>query len=390
MPWPDSVETAAGFLRTLGAPDRTALVAWLRARAPDQDWLRWLDAEGLAPYTFHRIRQVGPDGGILPGVLSALRERYYQNAGFAEVQRHELAHVLAALDAVGVESVLLKGAALAYTVYPDPACRPRGDLDLWVPPEQMDAAVAALQGAGYRPEARADRPAELVARIGGEQQMVGDAPSAGLVELQWPAWRGEWFRFTARTDYDAIRARCTALQVEGQAALVMAPEDMLVHVCVHAAINHQFGRPWLRGLLDVHLLLTVQPPDWETVVERLRSWRLATPVWTVLDLTRALFGAPMPAGLDAMLAPSAARRQAIQGLDFEAGMVNMRAAGYDHRRFLVQWLMAGDMRDAGRLTWHALFPDGDWLRARYGANTPAEIARARILHPLRLVTSARA
>ena len=49
----------------------------------------------------------------------------------------ELTGVLDALDAASVTPVLFKGAVLAYTVYPDPGCRPMGILDLWIDLDAM-------------------------------------------------------------------------------------------------------------------------------------------------------------------------------------------------------------------------------------------------------------
>jgi hypothetical protein len=56
-----------------------------------------------------------------------------------------------ALRAVGVEVVALKGAALAFFHYPDPALRPMGDLDLLLrDPFDLARATEALAGAGWR------------------------------------------------------------------------------------------------------------------------------------------------------------------------------------------------------------------------------------------------
>ena len=53
-----------------------------------------------------------------------LRQAYYLAVGDASLRRQELATVLNELHASGLQPVVFKGAALANTVYPDPACRP--------------------------------------------------------------------------------------------------------------------------------------------------------------------------------------------------------------------------------------------------------------------------
>jgi len=390
LAWPPSLDALTPFLRALGSVDASALGAWIVTEQPGTAWVAWLDAQGLAPYVFHTLQALHLPSRLPGDVEDALRAAYYQGAGANAVQRQELSSALRALASAGVEGVLLKGAALACTAYPDPLCRPMGDIDFWVQPARLPAAIIALEAIGYRAGTRDDRPPALAALIGGEQQMLGRKPGAGLIELQWPAWRGEWYRHTALTDYAGIWERCRPATIEGQPARVMAPEDALVHLCLHEAVNHQFSAPWLRSLLDVHLAAQVQGLDWTILATRARSWRLATPVWAMLSLARAFFATPVPEATLSALAPGKMHRRAIASLHLNEDMIAMRSGGYGYRRFLIQLLMAERLRDAARLSWRALFPDRAWLEARYGVSTPGALARVRLAHPLRLLLSARA
>lgn len=73
--------------------------------------------------------------------------------------RTVLIPLLAALDKDGVKSVLLKGTALAYGLYPAPAQRSRGDTDLLVAPADLDRARAVLTAEGFFSD-------ELMAEVG--------------------------------------------------------------------------------------------------------------------------------------------------------------------------------------------------------------------------------
>ena len=87
----------------------------------------------------------------LPAEFSgALRGMYYNAAGEAELRTRELADALDVLVAAGVTPVLFKGAVLAYTAYPDPACRPMGDLDLWIDLEAMSPGPGGAGEPGVR------------------------------------------------------------------------------------------------------------------------------------------------------------------------------------------------------------------------------------------------
>ena len=59
--------------------------------------------------------------------------------------------VLAAFERSRVPSLVIKGTALAYSVYADPALRVRGDTDLLVRPEARSSAQQALLNCGFTP-----------------------------------------------------------------------------------------------------------------------------------------------------------------------------------------------------------------------------------------------
>ncbi len=389
--WPSGeTQGVVSFLHALAAPALEALPRWLAANTFDAAVAPWLETQGLAAFTFHRLREAGALAGLPGDIQYALQAAYYAASGRNAIQRRETEMVLHALADAGVETVLLKGTPLAYTVYTEPACRLKGDLDIWLPPTQLPAALAALEPLGYAAHDKSNRPAAFTLLTGGEQQLFGQTPGAGLVELQWPALRGEWVRRTAAADNNAVWARRVAVSIEGRSAWAMAPEDLLIHLCLHLAINHGFNEFALRNLLDIHLVAVRLAPDWDAIVERARAWRLATMMWTTLHLAAELWGAPVPATTLTALQPGPVHRLAIATLDLKKVVLQMQAASYTYRRFVIQILLTDRLRDAWRLVWCALFPEADWLRARYGVETPAAIRRERLLHPLRLLTSARA
>ncbi len=377
------------LLRTLfSAHDGSEVSAALEHVTVDD--VRWLVSQGLASYVYLKLRD-RPLGARLPQEAQAALRMAYSADALREALQHQeaAATVLSALREAGVETVLMKGMALASTVYPNARSRPKGDLDLWIQPEQRLEAIAALERAGYQRKDKETRPVAWRLLYGGEQQMVSDRPGSGLVELQWPAIRHEWLRQTARVEHEEIWRRRQPITVEGQPTHVMALEDMLIHVCVHHAINHQFGGPWLRAFLDVHLMAQ-KAIDWEAVVERARHWHLATVTWTILELAVALLNTPVPADALSVLAPSPLRRRAIRWLRLEEGTLEMWPSGLQHRRLVIQLLLVDHLQGALRLLWGALFPDAEWLRTRYGTQSAGALWRARLIHPLRVLFTSKA
>jgi hypothetical protein len=79
----------------------------------------------------------------------------------------------------------------------------------------------------------------------------------------------------------------------------LEPTDFAIHVALHASIS---GTQWLRRLLDIERTLANQPPDWDALVERCRSWRVGLPVSVALNRARETIGANVPDDVIAQLA----------------------------------------------------------------------------------------
>ncbi len=370
-----SPQGAVAFSRSLIADD-DGLRRWA-ASGPDTGWGDWLRGQGIAPYTWRRLKAIGC-GDALPSVCAAsLRSAYYTAAGDAELHRAELAAALARLAESGVTPILFKGAALAYTAYPDPACRPMGDLDLWVAAEAMPAARAALATMGYAEHGKDDRPLAIQAQMSGEVQLVGRAPGQGLIELHWGAFAGEWLRRTAAIDHQGLFCRARRASIAGREAWTLAPEDALIQLAVHLAVNHQMAYPGIRGLLDVALLSRAEKVDWPALAERAKGWRVGAATWQVLAMTDALLGLPGADEAIASLTPPASQQASLRRFVTEATVLAGKDITGGPRRFAYQLALVDRPRDAARLIGRTLWPESGWLKARYGSTGP--VIRARHL-----------
>ncbi len=365
---------AAEFLRALVARDGAALHAWAATRA-DAGWCDWLHGQGLAAYAFHQLHATGALSELPLELQAALRGRYYTATGDAELHTRELAEVLDILARRGITPIVFKGAALAFTVYPDPACRPMGDLDLWLSDDEMPHAQAALEAAGYRQHVKDARPLALQAQRAGEIQLVGRQAGRGLVELHWGIFAGEWLRRAAAVDSAGPRERAIPVTLAGQAARTLAPEDAIIQLAVHLAVNHQMAYPGVRGLLDVALVAAHNPVDWDAVVHRARAWRVAVATWLVLSLTAELFGLADVRAAGCRLQPSAVRSRLLARFTGPGAILRGQDITHSRWRLVYQLMLVDRPQDAARLVWRALWPEDAWLTARYGAASPGIRAR---------------
>jgi len=360
----EQVQLARDLLTTYLSTTSDTTYPYLAARLG----IGWLLDQGVAALIWQRWQGRGtPD--ISAEFAACMQTVFYAAIGDAELRQRELQTVLQALHAKDIAVVAFKGAALAQTVYPDVACRPMGDIDLWLKAEQMEEATEVLEQLGYQARHKTTRPLALMIRSRNELPMYGTRSGSGLVELHWGVFPGEWLQRTTQIDDPELWARARPATLAGQPALILSPEDNVMQVAVHLAINHNMSSPWLRGLTDIALLARRQPVDWNVVVERARTWRVATVLWLVLSLAVDLAGLNEAAEAVQQLQPSALRRRLLGRFANAESLVMMRDLSVSKWRYIFLLLLVDRGRDAAKLTFRALWPEREWLIARYGRYT---------------------
>jgi hypothetical protein len=244
-----------------------------------------------------------------------------------------------------------------------------GDIDLWTAGEDIARARQALREVGYESFGKPDRPPALMALFQGEIGLQHRDAEYGLVELHWGIFPGEWLRRVAAIDVDAVRHRIVLTQLVGEMTHTVAPEDAIIQSALHTAINHQMSMSPLRALVDVALLARHYNIDWNVIVRRAQAWRVATALWLVLSLAVDLAGSAEAAEAARQLQPSALRRRLIGCFANAESLVMMRDLSASKWRYVFLLLLIDRGRDAAKLIFRALWPEREWLIARYGRYT---------------------
>ena len=176
------VDARRGLVRALAGDQAEPLAAWLESHTVCQEDLVWLHRQGLVILGFYRLQQAGLLDRLSPAVAAVWQDIYQQTTVTTASMDWEIERVMEMLARANVDFIWMKGAALAYTVYPNPVCRGRGDLDLWIQVEQLSQATTVLEGLGYRLSSKEDRPDALALLIGGER-LRRRTPQRGLRPL---------------------------------------------------------------------------------------------------------------------------------------------------------------------------------------------------------------
>jgi hypothetical protein len=319
----------------------------------------WLVNNDLAALAQTKFRDSAPE------LAARLQAEMFSIAAANTVHWHYLRQIDDHLANSGIPVLLLKGAALAEAVYEGPEQRAMADVDLWVQKQHFAQACAVMAELGFRSVENAARPLELQALAGGEVQYLSSDQSPTLVELHLSPFSGWWLQRTTAIDLPNIWAR--RKQLDGWDSFSqLSAEDAVIHMAVHLAVNHQFGLTPLRGLVDIVMTDQVRQVDWSLLAGRAQRWRVATAVWLVLAIAQQLTGATRFAEAVDQLQPSSWRRRRLQQLVSADSILAGQDIRNEQQRYAYLLLLVDRPRDAGRLMARTLWPEGEWLDARYG------------------------
>ncbi len=350
----------------------------------EAEWQRVL---GLA--RDHGVAQLIPEGlkarGIAPPQEVASKVQGVLLACAVRNMRlfHQLGVMLRAFREAGIPVVPVKGAWLGQVIYGNVAQRTMSDVDLWLQRERLDEARKVMESLGYSSRSKEDRPQALQDALSGETQFF--KPGATMVELHWNIMSGEWLRISGRCDEKAIWERTVPAEQDDCRYLI--PEDAVIHLCVHLAVNHQMSQSTLRTLVDLDRLRRRARIDWDVVARRAREWKVATAVWLVLSSLSELLGDPSGELPLAGLAPSPLRSSILRRFVNPERIMGVLTITAGPKRFLFLLALVDRPRDAVRLVGQAVIPDREWLTLRYGLedSPPWRVGVQRLWHPLRAV-----
>lgn len=309
---------------------------------------------------FAALKELSLLGRIPPAVHVAVEQAYWHTRVTNLLMADELAARLAVFAQAGIPVVVLKGAALAFTLYPDPALRCLGDIDLLVHAEQRTLAMAVLEDQGFAPYGEMQEG--FCARYSNERAFRRCGKPPVQVDLHWAlSGRSYWRQRTSMTWFWAHTAPWS---VGGQPALMLGPEAQLLHLCAHA---WQHGTPKIRWSYDIALLLTRWSIDWDEVLAIAPIFGFTAALQATLASVGDLWGVQLPsagaAHLAALPVPWGERvLQEFIAVDHGRGLVLLDGLGQaDPRSTLAFW-------------WKVALPSPEFMRRRYGLEGHAALA----------------
>ena len=291
----------------------------------------------------------------------ALLSELYRTGAFNVLLYRELGRILSARP-VEEPPVVLKGGALATTVYDDLSHRPMCDLDLLVRRADLEAWAETLEGLGYRRESPEMSPGlddavhyQLAFRGGPHDEIV--------IELHWNLvggetdWRApdiDWFwkhtvSWPGVPDLDCPEAR------------QLSPVATLCYASAHAFLQHGGARTRLLWLFDVHRVLSsleARDTFWHelTAAANTLGWEIA--LADALEYSRKCFGTDVPAGVVETLRLNAG----VVSEEHARSKASLESSRAEH---VLRDFRCLDTRGRLRLARAILFPSPTYLKWRY-------------------------
>ena len=344
--------------------DRVDQIAWNEFALADWElFSQMADREGIAPLMYWKLKDSPVE--IPPSTFNFLRSTYYQTLAQNTLMYQELERILKALDAAGIPVIVLKGAALAATVYEDIGLRPMGDLDLLVKEQHLQKALDLICSLGYVQEPMPHE--KFNQQIGYDVHLWNGLNDKMKVELHWqlvvggddwPSANMGWFweeRVSPTLDKDAQNDLLYNLTK-------LSPEASLLYSVGHLLLQHGVKQARLLWFFDIQILLSkhMQTLNWQSLLKEANELHWTAALLTALALVEQLFSTSLR-DTPAYDLLRQVRRSPDNDSLFPGRMLRTRTKATDVWSSL-------QMLDHGKRVRYALgmvFPNPDFMRWRY-------------------------
>ncbi len=265
----------------------------LRMRLSDDlDWrevLRLARQHAVLPLLYEQLKAVGSQA-LPQAVWDELQRRFRGNLRRNLSMTAELLQLLRMLEAHRIDAMPYKGPALAAAVYGDVGLRQFNDLDILVRRQDVLNVKNLLLSQGYQDLFSLPAAQESVYLQTGCELSFQHPTKRIWVDLHWHIVR-KFCGFPL--PLEPLWERLQPLWLNGQQIQTLAPEDLLLILCIHNGKHHWDRLGWL---CDVAKLLHRYPQmDWEPLIDQATGIGAARMLWLGLYLAQELLDARLPA-----------------------------------------------------------------------------------------------
>jgi hypothetical protein len=275
--------------RTTLEDDERERLKYLISLRPDWNEIYSLASTHLVtPLLLRSLRATGTLESVPTDIVEPMVNSTMRNLAHNMQRSLELIRVLDALSSEEITAVILKGPALTNAVYHDESLRIYSDIDLLIERHELSRAKEIVAGLGYSLVRDNYSVADdLNEELGCEWTYYH--PKA-VLEIHWNIV-DKLSRFNINVQ--ELIDRAVVFDMSGRQELMLSPEDMLLHLCIHQ-YKHHWQR--LRDLCDIAEIARQYSKDfdWRGFLTRSSSADADKSVYYTLLLAQHILDAPVP------------------------------------------------------------------------------------------------
>ena len=289
--WPNRAQEL--LLRAALLPREPALDAW-------DEWRRSVNLDvidygshRMVPQLYRNLQRLGVKDPLMDRLKGVYRYYLYKN----EILMHRIGSLLAAFEEAGIETMVLKGAALIQLYYRESGLRPMLDADVLVHTHHAEQAMEVLARMQWKPLSYM----QPQMRIPIVHSTPFEDEGGRQMDLHWHLF---WECFNAG-DNDDYWKNAVPIKIGGVKTLALSPTDQLLHTCWHGARWNEV--PPIRWVADATAILGASAAEieWPSLLKKAERHRIILPVRDSLEYLKQKFDAPIP---DTLLKSMAAVR----------------------------------------------------------------------------------
>lgn len=332
------------------------------------DWDYMLSSatrHGVSPLLYRNLSAIDIGGGDMPEeIITKLRERYYKNIARNMLLYNELSKVLKAFTDAGIDVIVLKGAFLAEAVYKNVGLRAIGDVDVLVKKGDLSIAKNALARLGYNPmqcdltQWHADQ-----GRLLTHMHLPPYCKQGLWIEVHW-----DILTLTSpfRTDINTFWSNAQPVTIADVDVLMLAPEDLLQHLCLHLDQHLRSGAIPLRWYCDIAEVIQhyEEEINWNYLVQQSKNYGIEEPMYQGVYIVSNYLGSFVPTHVLYDLKPAKVDCDDIDDLfrRLIGGKIKKGKEGMGYFRMITK---VDGIVNKTHLLFGAVFPCKEYMMRRY-------------------------
>lgn len=310
----------------------------------------------LAPLLYYNLNEVN---SLLPSqeVHDILKYSYNSILRQRLVGWKEFKEVLRCFEKDDIKIIALKGLSLAETIYPDPALRPTGDLDLLIEKKSLSKVRKKLSEIGFT-QVCTFHSTEFVTEVGNSVPFYGKEDQIPI-DIHWHIIKYPYSKYINIDEFwdTAVSKKANELEF-----LVLSPENQLINLCLHCA---KHGYLHLLGFVDISEFIHTYSNnlDWELFLEKVNEYRIQEPIHQVLSIVKTTFNAPLPKFVLTELTASSS-----SSLEYRIFSILNNPKISRRKWDIAEFASINGVSTKLRYLVRRIFPEQDYMKAEYSNN----------------------